>query len=86
MSHGRPRFIQALLDLLSHERGHALFEVDDDGELRHVETVYTIRLGKHESLDHFHERLREIARPGDRIELLNNGGACDTARITRPAR
>lgn len=75
-------FIQAILELLGHERGHAAFVVGEDGELLHIETVTTVKMEAGESLERFHARLRALAQPGDRIEILNNGGRCDTARIS----
>lgn len=80
----RSNFIQAILDLCRFERGHATFTVSADGELEHTGTVTTVKMKSGETLQEFHVRLRTACglQPGDTIELLNNGGKCDTARIT----
>ena len=78
------RFLTGIATLARFERGTARFVVDGDGEFVPEETVVTIKLERGEDLDGFHQRLRRDygLRPGDKIEILNNGGRCDTARLT----
>ena len=78
------RFLSGLATLARFERGTATFVVGDEGEFIHEETVVTIKLGHGESLEAFHQRLRRDhgLQKGDRIEILNNGGHCDTARLS----
>lgn len=70
--------------LFGFQRGHASFIVGDDDELRHDGTVVTVKMQPGESLEAFHVRMRRDhgLRKGDKIELLNNDGKVDTARLT----
>jgi hypothetical protein len=81
----RRPILQAILELLRFERGHATFVVGDDGELTHQETVTTVKMERGETIDAFVARMKQdqVWRAGDTVEFLNNGGRCDTARITR---
>lgn len=81
---GLQRFLSGLATLARFERGTAAFTVDDAGDLVPGETVVTMKMAAGESLEDFHQRLRRdySLRKGDRIEILNNGGRCDTARLT----
>lgn len=83
-------FLGGLATLKRFERGHAAFEINDEGDLVHAETVVTVKMQDREGLEVFHQRLRRDygLRKGDKIEILNNGGKCDTVRLTlapRPA-
>lgn len=77
-------FLGGLAQLSRFRRGHAAYEVDEAGDLVHAETVVTVRLGEGEDLEDFHRRLRRDygLQKGDRIEILNNDGRCDTVRLT----
>jgi hypothetical protein len=79
-----PSIRQVLLGLLRFDRGHSTFVVGDDEELVYQETVATVKMNKGETIEQFHTRIRAEydLRRGDRIEILNNGGRVDTARIT----
>lgn len=81
------QFMRGLVDLLrasnSDTRGQASFEVGDDGDWQHAYTVLTVKLRKGESLEAFHARIRAEYKlqKGDMIDILDNGGRLDTARI-----
>ncbi|HMQ29163.1 MAG TPA: hypothetical protein PKD53_00480 [Chloroflexaceae bacterium] len=77
-------FLGGLAQLGRFERGSASYEVNDEGDLVHAETVVTVKMHPAESLEDFHRRLRREygLQKGDRIEILNNSGRCDTARLT----
>ncbi len=79
-----PDFRQVLLKLLGFNRGSARFVIGDDGELVYQETVATVQMRRGESIEDFHVRIRQEhkLRKGDTIEILNNNGRVDTARIT----
>lgn len=81
---GLQRFLAGLVDLVRFERGTSTFVVDDAGDLVHTGTVVTIKMAQGESLEAFHHRVRRDygLRKGDQIEVLNNGGRCDTMRLT----
>lgn len=78
----------AVRDLMSFHSGRAVFRFDDAGDLAHVENVVTVKMNPGESIEAFIARLRREYdwRPGDELELLNNGGKLDVARITRKSR
>jgi hypothetical protein len=80
---GLQRFLAGLAALARFDRGTAAFEVDEAGELVPAGTVVTIKMERNESLEAFHQRLRRDygLQRGDRIEILNNGGRVDTARL-----
>lgn len=77
-------FLGGLSQLGRFERGSAAYEVGEDGDFVHTETVVTVKMHPAESLEEFHRRLRRDygLQKGDRIEILNNSGRCDTARLT----
>lgn len=77
------RFVGSLTDLLKAGHGHASFVIDEAGELAHTATVVTVQMTKGETLESFHQRLRRDfgLRPGDTIEILDNRGRVDTARL-----
>ncbi len=77
-------FLTGVAALSRFERGTAAYVVNDAGELVLAETVTTVKMLPHEDLYAFHQRLRRDygLQRGDRIEILNNGGTCDTARLT----
>jgi len=79
-----PDFRQVLLKLLGFDRGSARFVIGDDGELVYQETTATVQMKRGETVEAFHVRIRQEhqLRKGDTIEILNNGGKVDTARIT----
>ena len=82
------QYLIGLTSLARFERGAATFVVGQDGALAHVATVVTVRMETGESIEAFHARFRRMyhLQPGDEIELLNNGGRCDTVRLTIHAR
>lgn len=77
-------FLSGVASLSRFERGSAAYEVDENGDLVHTATVVTVKMHPGEDLFAFHQRLRRDHgfRQGDTMELLNNGGKCDTARLT----
>lgn len=81
---GFQRFLEGLADLVRFGRGSSAFEVDEYGNLVHVGTVVTIKMAKGESLEAFHHRMRRDygLKQGDKIEVLNSDGRCDTIRLT----
>ena len=76
-------FLRGLAELFKHTHGHAGFVVADDGALVPTGTTITVKQERGESLEAFHTRLRRDygLRPGDTIDILNNNGKCDTARL-----
>lgn len=81
----RRTFRETILDLLRFERGHSTFIVGEDGDTwLHQATVVTVKMERGETVEGFHARIRrEFAlHKGDTIDILNNGGKADTARIT----
>lgn len=77
-----------LADLQQFERGHAVFEIGKTGELCYRGTEATAKSRSNEDAEVFIQRLRvdHDLRQGDRIELLNNSGRLDTARICKQPR
>lgn len=74
---------EAVADLLRFHSGRAVFVVGADGALAHRETVATVERRKGESEEAFIDRLLVACKPGDDLELLNNGGQATVARLTR---
>lgn len=81
---GLQRFLTGLVDLVRFHQGTAAFEIDAAGDLVHTGTVVTVKMHAGESIEAFHARFRRDydLRPGDRVEVLNNRGTCDTVRLT----
>jgi hypothetical protein len=79
--------IHALDELTERGFGTAEFLVDQDGNLIHVETVFTAQLGKTESLADFIARakIEGIWRHGDRIQIPAQNRRTEYVRIIRPA-
>lgn len=79
-----PDFRQAILKLLRFDRGHSTFVIGDDDQLVYQQTVATVQMKRGETIENFHQRIRQEyeLHAGDTIEILNNGGKVDTARIT----
>lgn len=79
-----PSIRQVILGLLRFDRGHSTFVVGDDDQLVYEQTVATVQMKRGETIEQFHTRIRSEydLRRGDKIEILNNGGRVDTARIT----
>ena len=79
-----PDFRQVVLKLLGFERGSARFVIGEDDELVYQETVATVQMNRGETIEAFHKRIRQEhqLRKGDTIEILNNNGKVNTARIT----
>lgn len=77
-------FLHGVAALSRFERGTASYEVNDEGDLVLVGTVTTVKMLVDEDLYAFHQRLRRDYgfQKGDQLEILNNGGKCDTVRLT----
>lgn len=73
----------AVADLLRFQSGRAVFVVGLEGTLAHQETVVTVERQRTESEEAFLDRLARACRPGDSLELLNNGGKAAVARLIR---
>lgn len=67
----------------SQTRGYASFEVDAAGDLVPTYQHITVTAHKGETLEAFHMRFRREfgLRPGDQVEILDNGGRLDTVRL-----
>lgn len=78
---------RATLDLLTFHSGRAVFAFDGEG-FSHIENVVTVEMEKGETIEAFVRRLRSSYdwRKGDTLELLNNGGKLNVARLTRQPR
>lgn len=79
---------KAIADLTARGFGTAEFLVDQDGNLIHVESVFTVQLGKGESMADFIARakIEGTWQYGDRIQMPNQNGKMDFVRIIRPAK
>jgi hypothetical protein len=80
--------LKALEELTERGFGTAEFLVDHEGNLIHVETVFTAQLDKGESLADFIARAKVegIWRPGDRIQVPAQNKRTEYVRIIRPAK
>jgi len=80
--------IAALDDLQARGFGTAEFLVDSEGNLIHIETVFTAQLEKGESLADFIARARVegIWQHGDRIQVPAQNKRTEYVRIIRPAK
>lgn len=87
-AHDDEQLASGLADLSRFERGAATFAIGPAGEIVYSGTVATVRMHDGERIDQFVERLRRDhdLRHGDTMELLNNGGRLDTARIYKQPR
>lgn len=79
---------KAIADLTQRGFGTAEFLVDEQGNLIHVESIFTVQLGKNESMADFiaRARLEGTWQHGDRIQIPNQNGRMDFVRIIRPAK
>lgn len=86
-AHDEEHLTRGLADLARFERGTASFAIGPNGEIVYSGTVATVKMRDGERIELFVERLRRDhgLRHGDTLELLNNGGRLDTARIYRQA-
>lgn len=87
-AHDEEELALGLIDLSRFERGSASFTIGADGEIIYGGTVATVKMRPGERVDLFVARLKadHDLRPGDVLELLNNGGRFDTARIEKKPR
>lgn len=80
--------IAAINDLTERGFGTAEFLVDSEGNLIHVETVFTAQLHKGESLADFIARAKTegVWQHGDRIQIPAQNKRTEYVRIIRPAK
>jgi hypothetical protein len=77
----------ALNDLTQRRFGTAEFLIDQDGNPVHVESVFTVRLQKGESMADFCARAKVegLVQHGDRMQMPIQDGKTEYVRIIRPA-
>jgi hypothetical protein len=92
-AHDQEQLSLGLADLWRFERGHAAFELGDDGQLRYLGVDATVKMAdeelrSEEGLISFIERLKRDHgfQRGDGLHFINNGKRIDTARILRRPR